>query len=456
MFYTYQDLVASGDNKESFIMKAILNHKTSKEYQTAVEADLYARQMNPTIMKYQKLLYTISGKAVPDNFSANHKCCSNFFNRFITQQNQYLLGNGVQFEKEDTKKRLGGDRFDGQLQKAGIEALIAGVSFGFFNLNKVEVFKLTEFVPLWDEEDGSLKAGIRFWQLDVNKPLRATLYEMDGYTSYIKRSDDGNLVVFKPKRDYKQIVKSSVADGVEIMNYGNYPSFPIVPLWGNKYKQSTIIGLKGQIDAYDLIKSGFANDLDDTSMIYWTINNAGGMDDIDLAKFIEHMKVVKAAVIDEDGASAESHTIEIPYMSRESYLKRLEGDLYNDAMALNVQHISAGNITATAVNAAYEPLNSKTDEYEFCVIEFINGLLDLIGVEDSPTFKRSKISNMSEETSTILQASEYLDTETILKHLPFLSPDEVNDIMNRLVKEEAQKVEEEQADEEEDTESKVL
>ena len=194
--------------------------------------------------------------------------------------------------------------------------------------------------------------------------------------------------------------------------------------------------MKSEIDAYDLIKSGFANDLDDASMIYWTITNAGGMDDVDLTKFLERLKTVKAAAI-EDDVKAEAHTIDVPYQSRETYLTRLENDMYNDAMALNVNTISAGNITATAINAAYEALNNKVDRYEYCVTEFIYALLDLLGIDDEPTFVRSKLVNQAEETQMILSAAQYLDNETILKHLPFLSIDEVDDILDNLVKEES-------------------
>lgn len=447
---TYQDLQAliSDDSKKGFIIDAINEYKATSMFSWAVEGDLYSRQLNSTIMKYQKLLYTMTGKAVPDNFTANHKCASNFFSRFVTQENQYLLGNGVTFSNDATKKKLGGTDFDTQLQKAGKAALVSGISYGFFNLDHVDIFKATEFVPLWDEETGALMAGIRFWQIADNKPLRATLYELDGYTEYIKRGNK-TAEILKEKRAYKQIIRSSVVDGTEIYDGENYPSFPIVPLWGNPDHQSELVGLKGQIDAYDLIKSGFANDLDDASMIYWTLENAGGMDDIDLAKFIEHMKTVKAAVIDGgDGAKAEAHTLEIPYQSRETYLTRLENDMYNDAMALNVNQISAGNVTATAINAAYEPLNNKADQFEYCIDEFIKGLLDLIGIEDDPVFKRSKIVNQTEETNMILAAAQYLDNETILKHLPFLLPEEIDGILNNLVEEEAERFEQLEAENE--------
>lgn len=438
---TYQDLQAITDDaaKQSFLLQAILEYKMSDMFHWAIEGDLYVRQLNSTIMKYQKLLYTITGQTVPDNFTANHKCASNFFNRFVTQETQYLLGNGVVFNDDTLKSRLGTTNkpFDSQLQKAGKIALAEGVAYGFFNLDHIDVFKATEFVPLWDEEDGSLKAGIRFWQISYDKPLRLTLYELDGYTDYVK--DSGDIKVLKAKRAYRQIVRTSVIDGVEIFDGDNYPGFPIIPLWGNQHHQSELIGLKGEIDAYDLIKSGFANDLDDASMIYWTIENAGGMDDIDLAKFIEHMKTVKATILDSDGAKAEAHTIDVPYQSRETYLTRLENDLYNDAMALNTNHIAAGNVTATAIRAAYQALDDKCDEFEYCVVNFVQGILELIGVNAQITFKRNRVANMSEETTMVLQAAQYLDTETILKHLPFLNHDEIDNILDNLIREEAER-----------------
>ena len=449
---TYEDLVevretGSESRLIAFIQSTIGEYKSSEPYKEAVIAYDYFRRRNTTIREYQKLLYTISGEQVPDNYSANYKFCNAFFQIFVMQENSYLLGNGITFNEDDTKDKLGGDRFDNVLMELGENALWGGVAYGFFNFDHVDTFKVTEFVPLIGEEDGALHAGIRFWQIDRSKPLRATLYEEDGYTDFIWRLDrDKNNqldegVVLHPKRAYVQIVQKSPADGEEILDGENYPGFPIVPLWANLAHQSELTGLREKIDGYDLIQSGFANDLDDASMIYWTIQNAGGMDDVDLAKFLERMKVVKAAVVDEDGARAEAHTMDVPYQARMTALADIRDSLYRDAMALDTDKISAGSITATAIQAAYENLDLKCDRFEMCVSDFIDDLLKLIGVEDSPTFKRTKVVNMAEETQMLLQAANYLDSETILKHLPFLSPDEIEEIMERKQEEEMERYE---------------
>ena len=446
---TYQDLTEAGLSEETradFIEAAIRDYKTSPVYITAVAALEYARGLNPTITQYKKLLYTITGKAVPDNYSANHKCASNFFYRFINQENQYLLGNGVTFNEDGTKDILGGDEFDGKLQKAGFMSLWGGVSYGFFNNGKVDVFSALEFIPLYDEEDGAMKAGIRFWQIADNKPLRATLYELDGYTDYMRTKDkkmspisvNGSVV---GKRAYIVNIVSTPADGVILYNGQNYPTFPIVPLYANPLRQSELVGRRTKIDAYDLIESGFANDLDDASMIYWTIQNAGGMDDVDLAKFVERMKTVKAAVVDDEGARAEAHTMDVPYQAREAALSRLENDIIADFMAMDVKAVSAGNVTATQIEASYQDLDLKTDLFEYEVNAFIKGLLAVAGVDDKPIFpKRSKITNQTEQTQMVLSSAGVLDDETIIKHLPFLSVDEIDTVLQRKAEEEYNRV----------------
>ena len=441
---TYQDLldvVNNEDQLKEFIIAAVNDHKSSERYKWAQIGDDYDKQQNTTIMKYRKLLYTMSGVAVPDYFSANHKLPSNFYNRFNVQENQYLLGNGVTFNNDDTKDKLGTKKkaFDTQLQKAGKIALTQGEGFGFYDLDHIEVFEFLEFVPLYDEEDGAMKAGIRFWQIADNKPFRATLYELDGFTEYIKRKDDPNLIVYKKKRPYVLNTHTSKVDGTEVYDGENYPGFPIVPLWGNQDHVIKIRAWQPKIDCYDLIESGFANDVDDASMIYWTIQNAGGMDDVDLAIFLQRMKTVKAAAIEGDGAKAEAHTMDVPVTARETYLTRLEKDLIKDAMALDTEAIASGNTVATAIRASYEPLNEKTDDFEYCVIEFIQNILELAGIDDDPSFKRSMIVNMTEETNMVLAAAQYLDNETILKHLPFISPDEINEILDNTTREEAER-----------------
>lgn len=426
----------------NFILSAISEHKNSKAYRMAVDAELYFNGENPTINRYEKIIYDLQGKAHRDMYTANHKIASSFFGFNVRQEVSYLLGNGVTFHNSATKEKLG-KKFDIEMVKAGKYALIAGVSFGFYNLDHVEVFKLREFAPLYDEENGSLMAGVRFWQVAADKPLRATLYEVDGYTDYIQRGGE-DMDILKDKRPYVLHLRTSQADGTEIYDGMNYPTFPIVPLKNGEDALSELIGKRNTVDALDLCTSNMVNNVDEGNLIYWVLNNAGGMDDMDDVQFIERIKTLHVAHTD-DNVKAESHTIEAPYNGTNATIDMLKRKLYEDFQAFDSSAISAGNQTATAIAASYTPLDLKVDDFEASVTEFILGLLAVAGIDDEPSYTRNQIINKTEETQTILMGADYYDDEYITKKLLTINGDagQYDALMERKAAEETERVEEE-------------
>lgn len=449
LIYTYNDLLDIGENEKQrmeFVLSAIREHKASKDYAIAADAELYYKHQNPTIMRYQKFVYNQFGQAVPDIWAPNNKIASNWYNYFTTQAVSYLLGNGVTLDKEANKEKLGKD-FDRKLQDAATAAKNSGVSFGFWNYDHLEVFRLTEFAPLYDEDDGGLKAGIRFWQIDDHKPLRATLYEIDGYTDFIKRRDE-DMQIYRDKRAYKQIIRRNDIDGEVILDGGNYPGFPIVPFF-NVNRQSDLVGNRGTIDAYDLMVSGLINNVSDGEFIYWILKNCGGMDASDDAKFVEQLKLTHVAHADGDeGAGVEAHNVSVEFEATSEAIDRLEKQLYKDFMALNVTDVSAGAKTATEINAAYEPINQKTDQFEYQVTEFINGIFAIAGIDDEPSYTRSQMSNQSELLEMVLQSAEYLDDEYVTTKILTLlgDADKAKEVLKRKDAEAADRYKQQEAE----------
>lgn len=472
-YKTYQDLADLGENEQSridFVRDCISLHKGSKEYQTAEIANEYDKQRNVTIVNYQKTV-NLMGRTVPDRYSPNWKMCSNFYNRLTTQRTQYSLSNGVTWSgvtvtvpegtPNATRKIIWDDaesgayhyewqasvptgieeklgkNFDTQLQKLCKAGIDGGVSFGFFNLDHLEVFKITEFVPLYDEENGSLRAGIRWVQIDKNKPLRATLYEENGYTEYIwhKRVENGNYIeqgmIYRPKRTYKQKIAVSGIDAGTIYNGENYPSFPIIPFFPNEHKQSAIVGMREHIDAYDLHKNGYANELD-TALLYWVLTGAAGFEQAEAAQFIQQLKQSAVAVIEAD-QNIQPVTVNPQVDGRERLLDRIEKDIYKDYNALDIDQIKSGAVTATQIKAAYEALNTAADQFEYQIIEFLNRLMKVVGVEDTPTFTRSMLVNVSETVQILTQAAPYLTEDyTTTKILELLGDgDKAEYILNQ-------------------------
>ena len=478
--FTFQDLEAVGNEETErikFILDVIEDHRQSDLYKTAVIGDDYDRGLNTTIKAYENFFVSEDGTKKPDDISPNHKMASSFFNRFTTQLNQFLLGNGItwhgeaievpegtpgakrhqdiQFgengdvigvktywtvERPSRAKEILGEDFDTRAQDLGKAALVGKVAFGFFNKDHLEILKLGGrpdeacFVPLIDEETAEIKAGVKYWQIADNKPLRATLFETDGYTEYRYFDEKGKKQgeVMKPKTPY--IVETSVSDvgGVRVSGGRNYKKLPIIPMWSNPEKQAEIIRIRDAIDAYDLIKNGYANDLD-VAQIYWIIRGANAAEDIDIARFLDRLKTNKIANVPDD-RDVQMQTVDLPYAAREQLLDRISADLYRDFCALDVDNIRSGAVTATQIEAAYEPLNSKADQYEYCVLEFLKQLLNLLGIEgEYATFTRSKMINVNEDVQTVLSAAAQIgnDDYTTRKILTLLGDgDRADDIID--------------------------
>lgn len=435
MIPTYQDFLEAPD-VTTFVRSAIETYKHSDMYKTACLADEYDAQKNPTVSNIVRTLYTASGIQREDDTVSNHRIASNLFNRLNTQRCMYSLGSGVSFidpweaksgETDTTKDALGKD-FDHIIREAAYHALIHGRSYLMWDLDKVYLFKATEFVPFDDENTGNLMAGVRFWQLDKSKPLNAVLYEKDGFTCY--SSADGKWRETQPKRGYRRNYTYTDAEGVISFDDENYNMVPIVRMYGSRLKQSTLIGLRESIDAFDLIQSGFANDLTDCAQIYWIVENYGGMDDNDLAEFLKKLKFNHVANADtQAGGKVTPYNQDIPYQARKQFLDDMRARIYEDFGALDVHTISAGS-TNDHIDAAYQPLEENAADFEHWVSDAIVHLLELVGIDDVPIFRRTRISNQKEQVEMLVQEAMWLDTETILRKLPNITPDEYRAILD--------------------------
>lgn len=427
--YTYQDYLKAS-NKNEFISTLIAAHLQTEEVRIAKDADAYDRRQNSTIVQYVKTYYTLLGEKKHDKTASNNKLCSNFFNRLNTQRNTYSLGNGIEFAgKPELKDKLGAS-FDTEMLHAGYFALIHGTSFIFWNMDHIHVFKLTEFAPLFDEEDGSLRAGVRFWQVAADRPMYAVFYEEDGYTKYKSDTRGADMDEIEAKRGYRMTLSKAPADAEpEIVGMENYGSLPIIPLYGSRLKQSTLIGMKAEVDAFDLVRSGFANDMEDCAEVYWIISNADGMNDNQLKQFRDRLKYNHIAKARQGDVTP--YTQQIPHESREAFLTRLHNDIYENFGGLDVHSVEASS-TNDHLEAAYQPMDENADDFEYQLIEAVHALLSLIGEEDTPIFKRNRISNTKEQTEMVLEAAQYLDSKTILKKLPFITIDEVDEIMEAI------------------------
>lgn len=434
---TYEELLEVGEvekDRAEFCLQAVKQFESTQEYEDAYAGYSYYNKRNLTIEQYEKWLYTVTGRRIKDEWSPNHRIKTHHFRRYVTQIANYLAGKGVQLNDTANKEKLGKD-FDSQLIKAIKMALSEGRSFGYWNYDHIEVFgfcctdKHAGFCPLYSEDSGELMAGIRFSYRTIGKKtiMRMSLFEPDGITEYIKRGSD-EVELDEERKPYKTTMISNRAEGIISVNGENYGRLPVIPLYASDTFESELNGNREAIDCYDLVKSGFANNIDVASEIFWLVKNAGGMEDSDLAKFLWRIHNLNAAAVNsEDGSTVEPHTVSVPTEARAKFLEILRTDLYDDLMLLDRRSMSAAQKTNQELQMAYQPQDDRVNDLEFFVLDFMDNILELAGIDSEVTFSRNKIVNEVEQVNMILSASNYLSGECIIRHLPFLTPEEAEE-----------------------------
>ena len=463
---TYQDMIAETEGKpaealEQFVVKCINQHKSSAVYKNAVAADEYDHQRNVTIRQVQAMLARAARQGVAAA-QVNIALASNFFRRFNVQRCSYLLGNGATFthterrvndtgilvNMDTTKEQLSqGQDYDAQLYKWAYFALIHGECYAYDDTQRLYIFPVTQFAPLVDEDTDEPRAGVRFWRIDDDHPMKAWLYNEQGIYKFSTDSRTGqalHLVDANP-RPYITITRESKARGAVQVGTVTPRAFPIVRMYGNSLHQSTLIGFREKIDAWDLIASGLAKDLREVAAIYWIMSNQGGMTQAELNKML--VDIMENHIINVDGTGFDGttrdamtpYTTEVPHQGRLSFLDALEQSMYKDFGALDVHSIAAGS-TNDHIDAAYQPLDEEADELEMQVIEAVRKQLAIRGIDDTPTFDRNKGKNITELTNAVIAAANYLDDEAVLDHLPFVTVDERDAILQRRDREGAARI----------------
>lgn len=445
--YTYQDWLDE-KNKYDFIQQVIRSYKTSAEFKKALEAQRYFDGDNVEVSrKYILKANTISvtdedtkkvKRQLQHSSVVGNRLANGFFTRAVMQQNQFLLGNGVRLEDQGQKNQLG-PSFDKALEALGEYALVQGVSWGYWNLDHLEVIpaatdKASGFVALLDEMTGEPMLGIQFWQISQKRSMYVRLFEPDGVT-LLKENEDRVMVEEEQKIPY---VRNTFKDGAgeTVVSAQNYAFLPVVPLYANKRKESELTPpIKSKIDCYDRIASDFADNLDRANDVYWVLTNFGG-GTAEVLEMLEQINKIKAVVNQGDGmgnASAEPKTIEVPYEARKTALEILRNALFEDYMALDMHSITGGSLTNVAIEAATADLNMKANGYEWQVFMFVQKVLSLIGIHtEAITFKRQSISNANEIIEAIYMAAEDLPRRKRLELNPYVSEDEVKKLMEEL------------------------
>ena len=445
---TWQDYDRA-ENKTKWLRNAITSYRNSKEYKQAIEEEEYMAGRNTTIMNVIRVIYNMAGLPEEDFTKNNVKIRNRMIHRLVTDRCSYSLGNGVSFKSRektkdeegktvivDSTKELLGDSFDTAVYKWGYWACANGTAWLYVHPDgdkwKYTLFKKTGFIPLPDEKTNVLRGGIRFWSIEWGKrPITAVVYEEAGYTRYETAEGKYGINALELAEDLKpyiETVEVSEAYGEQVVGSEPLPVLPIFPLYSGENKDGALDNMKAKLDAYDMILSGFANDIGDCAQVYWLISGAMGMEPDQKRELLDRLILQHMAVVDGENSKIQGFTQEIPHEARKVALEILRKRIYEDYGGFDTEMITAAG-TNDHIAAMYWPMDEEADSFEEQLIESIKMILNMLGVDDMPLFTRNKVSNQKEQTEMVMLAAGKLDERTILKNLPFITVDEIDDII---------------------------
>lgn len=216
-------------------------------------------------------------------------------------------------------------------------------------------------------------------------------------------------------------------DGVLSHKFGN---IPFIPFANNNRKQSSLKKYRGLIDAYDIVVSGYINDVMDIQQVIYILENYTGTD---LSDFLGDLKKYKTVSVGDNGIEGSKGdlrtlSIDIPTEARNSLLEFLKKQIYTAGQALSRDVTSVGNASGETLKFFYRDLDLKVGDKE---VEFKTGYRELIRVIceyahlslNGPiniTFTRNKISNDQETAQICKDSVGVIPTKLIWKNHPFV------------------------------------
>lgn len=207
----------------------------------------------------------------------------------------------------------------------------------------------------------------------------------------------------------------------------DYGRVPFIPFYNNNIKSSDLDNIKRQVDTYDLVYSGFVNDLEDIQEVIFVLS---GYEGTDLGEFLGKLKKYKTVKLDEDETGKPgltTLTINIPVEAREKLLAMTRKEIFEQGQGVDPQPESFGNASGEALKFMYALLELKAGlaetEFRLGFGEFIRAICDLRGIACKTiiqTWTRTSIKNDTEIAGICKDSVGTISNHTILKNHPLV------------------------------------
>lgn len=382
--------------------------------------------------------------------NADNRISHNFHQILVDEKVAYMFTYPILFDIDDNKdindkvNEILGDDFGRKIKNLAIEASNCGLAWLHYwvdetdssnKIFKYEKVNTEEVVPIYSNGlERILEAVIRTYTC-----MESVEYKVeDEAFTYIEYWTNETMDRYKFQGSS---FSGSIIEEEKIVH--SLGEVPFIEFTNNSIKQSDLSRYKKQIDLYDKVKSGYANDLEDIQQIIYILENYGGED---LGEFLSDLKRYKAIKTESDGSGGGVKTlqIEIPVEARKIIIDILRKEIYEFGQGLQQDIESVGNASGVALKFFYRKLELKSGlletEFRAGFNKFIRAILNFLNINEykkiQQTYTRNMISNDLENAQIAQMSIGIIPKTLILRNHPWVEdPDEAEKMLQEENKE---------------------
>lgn len=336
-------------------------------------------------------------------------------------------------------KKVLGDDFSRKLKNLCIESCNCGKAWLHYWINEDGGF---EYEKVNTEEcielkDSTLKKGtskfIRYYDVSEYRDEETTVKEK---YRYIEVWDDKEFTKYKLKSG------TTIALESETISH-NAGRVPFIKFANNMSEISDLDKYKKQIDLFDMVMSGYANDIEDIQQVIYILENYGGQDLDEFKNDLKRYKTVELETNDIQGkGDFRTIQIDIPVEARKIILEYLKKQIYEFGQGLQQDVESVGNASGVALKFFYRKLELKAGntetEFRAGVSKLVEAILNHLNIEFDmiqQTYTRNMISNDLENAQIAQQSMGVIPIKYVLLNHPWI--DDVDEALKLLEEEKA-------------------
>ena len=410
----------SGDEmlKIEEIRHFIEQDRASVKKQKAREGQNYYEGKHD-IAKYRIFFIDANGKLQEDLTKSNIRISHPFFKIIADQEAQYILsGKEPLFNSDipELQSRLdeyfnNNDDFNSELYYVVLGAIVKGFDFfyAYKNTKGITCFQCADSLGVVEVRAKDTDTGCEhvIYQYvdridkDGKKITRIEVWDSE-QVQFLVADGDGKITIdddTKPNPRPHAIYRK---DGDESIYFEDFGQIPFIRLDNDRKQQSGLVPIKEQIDCYDLMNCGLANNIQDTNESLYVVK---GFEGDNLDELMLNIKAKKHIGVGEDG-DVEIKTIDIPVEARKTKMETDEKNIFRFGMGVNTEALKDTSATVSvAIKSAYANLDLKCEGFNKGFKKFLRKLLELVLKEinelDGTAYEQKDVYfNLERETIT--------------------------------------------------------